>query len=511
MHTEEDTNLINSPANLQEEETKGIRRLFQHSAIYSLSTSIQRLQGLIMTPIYTSVLYLPQLSDYSDYGLVYTFIAFMNFVYLYGMDSALLRYFFLGEKDRKTVFSTTFFVLLFSSLITTIIVFIFAPQISRNLLFNPGLFHLIQLAGIILILDSLGNLPFLILRADERPVTFTLFRMIRLILELTLNIIFVVYLKKGIFGILYANIIAAFVNLLMMLPFTLKYLTLSFDFQLLKEMLRFGLPFLPNGIAFMTIEMVDRFLVTKYLGKDTLALYHANYKFAAILLLLIIGFRNAWQPFFLKIAKVSQAPSIYSRTLNYYLMIASIISIFVVFFIDDLLKIHYFNAFFILGEKYWPGIQYIPWIIISYLFYGIYMIFTPAFYITKKSKYMILFTGSGAIINILSNIWLLPKIDIWGAVVATISAYFVMLLFIYMVAQKIYPIPVDYRKIFSIIMLIGLAYITQYLLHFNLALRIIYFVVSLVILWRFFLSKNERNSLMDQVKIFNRKVNKTNG
>jgi O-antigen/teichoic acid export membrane protein len=511
MHTEDDSNLINSPANLPEGETKGLRRLFQHSAIYSLSTSLQRLQGLIMTPIYTSTLYLPQLSDYSNYGLVYTFIAFMNFVYLYGMDSALLRYFFLGGKDRKTVFSTTFFVLLFSSFITTIIIFIFAPQVSRHLLFNPALSHFIQLAGIILILDSLGNLPFLILRAEERPVTFTIFRMVRLILELTLNIVFVVYLKKGIVGILYANIIAAFINLLIMLPFTLKYLTFSLNFQLLKDMMRFGLPFLPNGIAFMTIEMVDRFLVTKYLGKDTLALYHANYKFAAILLLLIIGFRNAWQPFFLKIAKDSQAPSLYARTLNYYLMIASIISIFVVFFIDDLLKIHFYSSFFILGEKYWPGIQYIPWIIISYLFYGIYMIFTPAFYITKKSKYMILFTGSGALINILFNIWLLPKIDIWGAVVATISAYFVMLVFIYIVAQKIYPIPLNYGKIISIIVLIGLAYVNQYLLHFSLTLRIIYFMAFIVFIWRFFLSENERKSLMDQIKLLNRKDNNKNG
>jgi hypothetical protein len=78
-----------------------IRRLFHHSAIYSISTSIQRLQGLIMTPIYTSPLYLPQMSDYSNYGLVYTFIAFMNFVYLFGMDSAFLRYYFLGKERRR--------------------------------------------------------------------------------------------------------------------------------------------------------------------------------------------------------------------------------------------------------------------------------------------------------------------------------------------------------------------------------------------------------------------------
>jgi O-antigen/teichoic acid export membrane protein len=488
------------------DQPRGIGRLFRHTAIYSISTSVQRLQGLIMTPIYTSTIYIPQLSEYSNYGLVYTFIAFMNFVYLYGMDSSFMRYFFMGEKNRKTVFSTTFSILLISNLITTSLIILFADQIAGHLLFSSQLSDLIRLAGIILFLDTLGNLPFLILRVEEKPVRFTVFRMIRFTLELLLNILFVVILRKGVFGILYANILASFINFLIMIPIALRYLSPAFDGSLLKEMVRFGLPFLPNGIAFMTIEMVDRFLVTKYLGKDVLAFYHANYKFAAVLLLIIVGFRNAWQPFFLKIARKSDAPATYSQVLNYYILTGAIIAVFITFFMRDFLTHKYFDTFYLLGIKYWPGIDIIPWIVLSYFFYGIYTVFTPAFYITKKSQYMVLFTGSGAFINILLNIILLPQIGIWGAVVATVAAYFVLMLSIYIIAQKLYPIPLQYSRIVISIFFIGLAYIIYYFTDFSIIIRVLLYLIFVFLLWKFSLSSKERNNItISLLKVFRRK------
>ena len=180
---------------LENSSKSGINKLFRHSAIYSISTSIQRLQGLIMMPIYTSTQFLPQLSQYSNYGLVYTFIAFMNFVYFYGMDSAFLRYFFLGKADRKTVFSTTFWVLLISSITTSILISVFSSSIAKFILFSPELAPLIRLASLILLFDTVGNLPYLILRVEERPVRFTVFRMIRFFIEL----IFIDHISKFVF------------------------------------------------------------------------------------------------------------------------------------------------------------------------------------------------------------------------------------------------------------------------------------------------------------------------
>lgn len=477
-----------------------IRRLFQHSAIYSVSTSVQRLQGLIMIPIYTSTLYIPHPSEFSNYGLIYTFIAFMNFVYLYGMDSAFLRYFFLGSSDRKTVFSSTFLVLTGSGLFTSVLLLIFAQPLSQLILFSSQLTAYVRLAALILLFDSLGNLPFLILRAEERPVSFTLFRMLRFSTELLLNIVFVVVLKIGVIGILYANVIASLINFLVMSPYALKYLRLHIKFSLLKEMLRFGLPFLPNGIAYMLIEMADRFLVTKYLGKDLMAFYHANYKFASVLLLLIVGFRNAWQPFFLKIARQAGARDTYSRILNYYLLGAGVVVVFMTFFVRDILTLHFFEAFYLLGKEYWPGIPVIPWIILSYFFFGIYVIFTPAFYITKKSKYMILFTGTGAVLNIVINILLLSRIGLWGAVVATVAAYLFMALSISLVAQRIYPIPLKHLKLFEALLTVGLAYLFYYIISPHLVWKIVVFIFLVIVLSMILLSEHQKRQFRLMVR-----------
>jgi O-antigen/teichoic acid export membrane protein len=502
MQEQEIQNL--SQENVTGKETSGITRLFRHSAVYTLSTSVQRLQGLILTPIYTNLLYLPEMSQYSNYGLVYTFIAFMNFVYMYGMDSAFLRYYFLGKTDRKTVFSTTFFILLLSGIISSLLVIIFSRSIASSILFNKELYRLIQLAAVILFLDSLGNLPFLLLRSEERPVAFTVFRMVRFFLEIILNFLFVVKMKLGVPGILYANIIAAIINLVIMFPFTWKSLAFTFNRGLLAEMFRFGLPFLPNGIAYMTIEMIDRFLVTKYLGKDVLAFYHANYKFASVLLLIIVGFRNAWQPFFLKVSKQLEAPAIYSRVLRYYLLTAGIIIIFVTLFINDLLTYRYFNSFYLLGTEYWQGISFIPWIILSYFFFGIYTIFTPAFYIHKKSQYMMLFTGAGAVFNIFANIWLLPEIGIWGAVIATVFAYLIMAVSIVVVSQKIYPVPIDLGKTAVLFLLISLIYILYFTVDLSFILRLLVFVAYVLISWMVIFPASEKSLIYKKIFKFHK-------
>jgi O-antigen/teichoic acid export membrane protein len=479
-----------------------LTRLFKHSAIYSISTSMQRLQGLILIPIYTSTVYIPAVSQYGDYGLVYTFIAFMNFVYLYGMDSAFLRYYFLGKTDRKTVFSSTFFVLVLTGLLTSLLIYALSENIARWILFSVDLADLIKLAAVILFLDTVGNLPFLILRAEEKAGVFTVFRIMRFVLELLFNLVFVVILKWGVPGILYANILAAFINLLFMLPFSVKYLVLKIDRKLLWEMIGFGLPFLPNGIAFMTIEMIDRFLVTNYLGKNTLAAYHANYKFATVLLLFIVGFRNAWQPFFLKISKQKTAPAVYKQVLEYYIFGAGMVVILFSLFIKNILTYQFFGRFYLLNnQEYWVGIDFIPWIILAYYLFGIYILFTPAFYIQKKSQYMMLFTGTGALINIICNLLLLPRIGIWGAVIATVMAYLVMAFSIVVTAQRIYPIPIESRKLIGSLISILIILSIYSFLAMPFVMKILVVIVYNYLSWLFVLSREAKSAIIKKISL----------
>jgi len=302
-----------------------IKNLTRHSAIYTVSTLIQRTQGLILLPILTDTTYLASKSEFGDYTLVYTFIAFMNVVYLYGLDAALLRYYFLGKHSRKDIYSTAIKSLSVSALLTSVLIYLFADTIAVILFNAEGYSFFVKMAGAILFFDTLCNLPYLILRAEERSITYSAVRVGRFVVELILNILFVVYFKLGVKGILYANLVAAGLNLLALLPFQLNYLKAGFSGNIMRDLIRFGLPMIPNGLAYLVVEMSDRYLMLHLLNKETLGLYSANYRFGTLMLLLVSAFRTAWQPFFLKVADKPEAKNIYARVMTYYTAFAALI------------------------------------------------------------------------------------------------------------------------------------------------------------------------------------------
>ena len=431
-----------------------IKNLSKHSSIYFISTFVQRALGFILMPVYTDSLYIASRSDYGNLNLIYTFIAFMNIVYLYGMDSALIRYFFLGKFKKENVYKTAFIAVAGGGIFLSALLLIFSKPVSELVLSNGDLSYLIKLTAAILFFDTLANLPYQILRAEEKSIIFSAVRVGRFLTELILNIVFVVYLRYGIVGILYANVIAAFLNLLVLLPFQMKYMKGAFSGELLSTLLKFGLPLIPNGIAYLTVEVSDKYLMSKLLGKDTLGLYSANYKFGSALLLIIMAFRTAWQPFFLKVSKEANAKQIYAAVLKYFTLFGVIVVIGVSYYVEYILKAPLFFGKPPLGKMYWDGLVIIPIILSAYLFYGLYVNFTVGIYICKKTQWMIIFTGLAAVVNVSSNFYLMPHYGIMGAAFATLLSYFVMAVSIFIANRKIYPVPYEHFKI--ILMLIYL-------------------------------------------------------
>ena len=78
---------------------------------------------------------------------------------------------------------------------------------------------------------------------------------------------------------------------------------------------------IPNGLAYLVVEVSDKFLMSRLLNKEILGIYSANYRFGTALLLVVMAFRTAWQPFFLKIAEQSDAKTVYAKVLTYFVMI----------------------------------------------------------------------------------------------------------------------------------------------------------------------------------------------
>lgn len=425
-----------------------------------------------MLPVYTDVSYLASRSDYADYSLIYTFIAFMNVFYLYGLDAAFLRYFFLGKQKREDIYFSAIQILTVTSLLTSSIIFLLSDFISEMVFNGQGYSFFVKIAAGILFFDTLCSLPYLILRAEEKSIQFTIIRTGRFFLELLLNIIFVVFLKWGVKGILIANLSATIINLLVLIPYQLPYLKGRFTMDAIKDLLRFGLPMLPNSFAYLIVEISDRYLMPRLINKDTLGAYSSNYRFGTLMLLLVLAFRTAWQPFFLKIAENKDAKQVYSKVMTYFILASSFVVIGGGLLVEYVVQLPIAPGKTLLGKQYWDGVSIIPLILFSYMLYGVYVNLTVGIYIKHKSHWMIIFTGLAAIVNVSSNFYLMPNYGIMGAAVATVLAYLVMVISIYIATQRIYTVPYEYKKIITIISYLMISLIIFYLFDLNLIVRL---------------------------------------
>ena len=112
-----------------------------------------------------------------------------------------------------------------------------------------------------------------------------------------------------------------------------------------------------------------------------------------------------------------------------------------------------------------------------------------------------LFTGTGAMLNIICNLWLLPRIGTWGAVAATVVAYMVMALTIVITAQKIYPIPIRIWKLtaslFSMVIILGvnLSVVMPFILKLTVA------GIFLGFSWLFLLSGEAKFAVINKIKL----------
>jgi O-antigen/teichoic acid export membrane protein len=284
-------------------------------------------------------------------------------------------------------------------------------------------------------------------------------------------------MKLGVKGILYANILAALINLIVLFPFQIRYLRGEYSWQAVRSLLRFGLPMVPNSIAFLMVEISDRYLMPRLLDKDVLGEYSANHKLGTIMLLLVTAFRTAWQPFFLKIARESDSREIYSRVMTYYIFVAAFVTLSVTMLIDYIVKFPVAPGYTILGEAYWGGIVIIPLILLAYLFYGIYVNLTIGIYIQKKSEWMAIFTGLAAICNITSNLYLMPRLGMIGAALSALFAYIVMMLSIFIVNQKLYRVEYEYGRIFMIMSYLILAITVYYIFSPGIVIRLLLILI----------------------------------
>lgn len=459
-----------------------IQKLASETAIYGISTIVGRLVNFLLVPLYVN--FFPP-DRYGIVVLVYTSFLILNHVYQHGMESAYLK-FASGSEERGrlgNVFSTATWSLLLVSLALSGAMLALRDPLSHLIQIGPAWTYLWYYAAAILSLDALAIVPFAELRLQNRPLYFAALKLSNIAINVGLNIGLIIGMGMGIEAIFISNVVASASTFLLVLPLYARLLTPSFDGGLWKQLMAFGLPFLPSGISYAFVDRVNLFFLGSMDGSRVLELYRnaippgtiaegglragevlsqyvtgifgAVWKLGVFMMLVAQMFRFAWQPFFLQHAGDEDAKPLFARIFTLYTAASTGVLLAVSFLVDELVALPLMGDRRLIPEAYWFALYLVPVALLAYFFQGWYYNFMAGAYIEKKTKYFVVCTFAGAVVALIVNITLIPVFGMLAAAWATTVAYAVMALSLLFIVQRFYPVPYSWSAILRIGLLGG--------------------------------------------------------
>ena len=433
-----------------------LKTAYKQTFIYGLATVIPRMLSFILVRLHTDKSVLQNVSDYGDVSVIFAYFVLFNVILAYGMETAFFR-FLNKESAKEKVLSTSSISLFLTSLGFLGLGLLFQQQIADLTRINV---NYITLVVWILFLDALVIIPFAYLRAQGKPIKYSIVKLANVIVNLGLNLFLLLYLQalaidNSIWDSIYeanfevsyifiANLVASGVTLLILLPFYFK-IKYKIDSELWKKMLRYALPVLVSGIAFSINETFDRVLLERLLpesiAKTSIGMYSACYKLALFMMLFATAYRLGIEPFIFSQSKTKDAAKNYAKILEFFVICGALILLVVVVFIDIL------KGILIPNEAYWDAMKVVPILLLAYLFLGIYHNLSVWYKITDRTKFGAYISVFGAVVTLLINVIFIPTFSYMASAVATLVAYLSMTVLSYYFGRKHYPIPYNLKKI----------------------------------------------------------------
>lgn len=453
-----------------------IKSLSKQTLIYGTSTIIGRFLNFILVPFYTNVF--PP-SEYGVVAVVFAYIAFLNIVYSFGFEAGYFRFASAKEVgDEKQNFTHPFIFITANSFVISGLILVFHSSIAALIGVKDE--SIIIYSAFILFFDALALIPFAYLRLKNKARVFASIKLVNISVNVALNLVLILVFKLGLEAVFISNLAASLVTLLLLLPNIFKNISFTYHKQLFNELWKFSIPYLPAALASMVVQTLNIIILRYLVDVKTVGIYNANYKLGIFMMLIVSMFEYAWRPFFLNNAKDPNAKALFAKILTLFTGGASVVLIMLTFTIQDIIKIPLPFKGYIIGPGYWSGVVIVPIVLFAYMFLGIYTNLIAGVYIEKKTKYLPLITGLGAVLNIASAFLLIPIWGITGGAVSTLISYVAMAVYMYIVSQKFYPVKYEINKL-ALILLIDIVALAVFFYTFG-GLDTVYRIIFAVVL-----------------------------
>ncbi len=420
-----------------------LRGLAKETAFYGLSTVLGRMLSFLLTPLYSHLL---EPADNGAMQALYACIGFLSVIYGLGLDTAYLRFGRRDGKADKSAFGSAYLTVVGTALAASTILHLAAAPLARAIGLPDEMALLVRYGAWILAVDAAMLLPFAELRGSHRAGTYAGIKFVGIAMNLVLAYVFVRQMHLGLRGVFLANLVASLASLAVLSPVIVSRFGAP-DRARLKEMMDFSLPLIVAGMGSMIVGCADRPILVKMIGPAAAGVYGTCYKLGIAMMLLVGMFDQAWKPFILERADRPDAGAVVARVLTYFTTLAAWAFLAIVFFIGPLVQAPLFGGLSLIHPSYWSGLPIVPVVALGYLFNGLYFVMLAPLMLDKRTGAVSAATWAGALVNILLNWLMIPRLGMMGAAWATLAAYAAMATAVWTLGRSSRPVPYEWKRI----------------------------------------------------------------
>jgi len=254
------------------------------------------------------------------------------------------------------------------------------------------------------------------------------------------TVVLVVGFDQGALGVIVGNFTGTLTVYAALVAYRREQLGLGFDRPLLRVMQRFGLPLVPSALALIAVSFSDRFFLARLADLRELGLYEIAVRIASAMVLLLTAFRTAWPAFAYSLTDDREARRTYAYVLTYLVALASWVALALSLLSPWLVRL-------LTQPPFYEGSRAVAPLAFAAAVFAGYIVVSIGVGRARRTQFNWVVTGAAALVNLALNVALIPPYGMMGAAFATLVAYSVLFLAMTWHAQRIYPVPYQWRRV----------------------------------------------------------------
>ena len=251
--------------------------------------------------------------------------------------------------------------------------------------------------------------------------------------------------------------------------------------NLIKYTLSLSLPLIFHQLGHQILNQLDRIMIGKLLTVKDVAQYSFGYSLGMVIQIVLQSLNTAWVPWYFE-AKKKNLKNL-SNIINTYINLALFLTLGYLTIFPEL-------SYIMGGESYSESVNFIPLIILSYLFSFLYTFPVNVQFFHGNTKFVPVGTIFAGGLNAILNYFFIINLGIFGAAVATIISYFCLLLLHHYISRKLYKYEEVTIGTFFKISVIGILY--SGLMSYFIENIIIRYIIGFIILIIYFILYKEQ-------------------